>query len=472
MNIRKKNVLTRKGIALLILSMLCMYTGLICGDVEPVVFSSMIFCYFLYNVNTNYSKFKINVRRKISQKEALECDFVRIKTVLECNLDGKGNIGLEKACNHGLEGGNRVDTNIFDTNMNKENKYGLENGNRTDSVVKKGIGEAIVEGIDILDKKSRIRGSNRIFANLKGKREIEYTLEVKKRGRYTIGPLRYRIYDKAGLSFEDAELEIKDEVIVYPKIEEIKNALVESGFYRHYPGEYITRQSGSSTEFRTIRDYVRGDPIKRINWKASRRFNKWMVNEYERDNICDVVMFLDAREVSKIGTPLLNPLENSIRALVAIAAHLIKSHNHVGLVVYSDTVYTLTPSGGNAQLQRILSVVTFVEGKGDTRFVTALENAEGYLSPKTGILLFSSLDYDPTIRNALYRLNAKGYEVTIISPSSIDFERVFSGYVCERYKMVRMERDNLLRELAGYAKIIDWMPGENIQSMLKRCFDE
>ncbi|MEM2900324.1 MAG: DUF58 domain-containing protein [Thermoplasmata archaeon] len=436
MNRRKKNVLTRKGIALLVLSTLCIFTGLACGDIEPLVLSIMILCYFLYNVKFDENMFKppiptihtistvnakINARREVSQKEAIECDFVKVKTILEDGDIGRGEI---------------------------------------------------VEAADILDKKSRIIGSNRIYMYLHGRREIEYGLELKKRGRYTIGPIRYRIYDKAGLSFEDSELEVKDEVIVYPKIEEIKNALVESGFYRHYPGEYITRQAGTSTEFRTIRDYVRGDPIKRINWKASRRFNKWMVNEYERDNICDVVMFLDAREVSSIGSALLNPLENSIRALVAIASHLIKSHNHVGLVVYSDSVYTLTPAGGNAQLQRILSLLTFVEAKGNVRFITAVDNAEGYLSPKTGILLFSSLDYDPTIRNALYRLNAKGYEVTIISPSSIDFERVLSGHVCERYKMVRIERDVLLEELAGYAKIIDWLPRENIQSMLKRCFDE
>jgi hypothetical protein len=106
-----------------------------------------------------------------------------------------------------------------------------------------------------------------------------------------------------------------------------------------------------------------------------------------------------------------------------------------------------------------MSTLTGTYALGKTSFKTAVDTATPYLTPRSPIILISPVIEDKTIKTTLRDLVAKNFHVSILSPSSIDFEREVDGYFSPRFLMIKLERENKLSELRGYgAKVIDWTP--------------
>lgn len=96
----------------------------------------------------------------------------------------------------------------------------------------------------------------------------------------------------------------------------------------------------TTTDFREIRDYARGDPHRAINWKASARrgergdASSLLVNEYEREGKRAAWIFLDGRGDADLGTTLDNGFERRAEAATAIANHHLARGHPVGLTVF------------------------------------------------------------------------------------------------------------------------------------------
>jgi uncharacterized protein (DUF58 family) len=228
------------------------------------------------------------------------------------------------------------------------------------------------------------------------------------------------------------------------------------------------RQLGFGTEFHSIRDYIKTDPFRKINWKATAKLNKLMVNQYEIEDVFDVMIFLDARAITKVGSTLRNSLEFGVKAAATMAITFMKRTNRVGLVTYSDKVRIIKPGSGETHLATIISTLTGTYAMGKTSFKTAVDTATPYLTPRSPIILISPLNDDDTIKPTFRDLAAKGFHITLLSPSSIDFEREVEGYFSPRYLMIKLERENRLSELRGYGgAVIDWTPEQQLGEVVR-----
>ena len=75
------------------------------------------------------------------------------------------------------------------------------------------------------------------------------------------------------------------------------------------------------------------------------------------------------------------------------------------------------------------------------------------------MIIMSPLEDDPTVVNAIRDLRSRNFDVTILSPSSLEFE--FDARRLDRtgYEVLKTERDILLSELRGLgANVMDWEP--------------
>ena len=64
-------------------------------------------------------------------------------------------------------------------------------------------------------------------------------------------------------------------------------------------------------------------------------------------------------------------------------------------------------------------------------------------------------------------LSGKGHEVIVLSPSSIDLERLVSRIPRMAYEVLKLERQNRLTAISGYgAKVIDWTPSVELSQAL------
>lgn len=320
---------------------------------------------------------------------------------------------------------------------------------------------ALVEIYDSVPTQMRIAaGNNQLLAHLSpGKEEaMAYTVETPLRGHYVFGPVMIRRRDYSYLFFEEEKLVERGYLSVYPRMEEIRTVPIRSRYMIPYFGTIGCRQAGLGSEFYYIRDYVMGDAFKRINWKASVRHQKWLVNEYEKENLCDVMVFVDARAVTGKGSPLRNPLEYSVRAAVSISSHLLKGRNEVGLVTYNDEVKAIFPSIGERQVSTMTSALVGTYARGDIPLMTAVEVALPHLHPHCTVFILSSLDDDPTQVRAVQLMRDRGYEVVVLSPALIDIEReLVDEDPGLRPEIAALDRDNLISELrANGAVVMDW----------------
>jgi uncharacterized protein (DUF58 family) len=83
------------------------------------------------------------------------------------------------------------------------------------------------------------------------------------------------------------------------------------------------------------------------------------------------------------------------------------------------------------------------------------------------VFIISSCEGDGTVPSAVRDLVGRGHEVTVLSPSSIDFERLVSRIPRMSYEVLKIERQNRLTSLAGFgSQVIDWMPDMDLSQAL------
>ena len=312
-------------------------------------------------------------------------------------------------------------------------------------------------------------GYNCMIFNPEVEQRLDYNAKFPLRGYYSIGPTRVRITDHFNLFYEDQILIEKEPITVFPEVTGIKDFKFKSKKNIHFPGDFLTTQAGSSNEFYHIRDYIKGDPFKKINWKVYARKRELMINEYEKENICDSFLFIDARAISNIGTLKENTLEYGIKLSLGLAHYLILRRNQVGVVVYNDRIQMVPPKPGMRQFNEILSFLTGVYPRGWLDLNTAINYATPYLKSKTTIIIFSILDYDQSFLNATQLLAAQDFKIILITPSAVEFELNAVNYdgPMEKVNLTKLSKQCYLSELRGLGvKVIEYRPEENIGDVL------
>ena len=305
------------------------------------------------------------------------------------------------------------------------------------------------------------RGINQMRLNLGPGQttKIEYKLRCPLRGHYSIGPISVRYRNAFDLFVSESRIDDICDITVFPQIREIEDAMLKADVPKMYTGATTLRTPGPGMEFYSLREYLSTDSLRSINWKAYARTGDLMVNQKTRDAVTDVFVILDTREVSRIGTVLKNPLEMGTVAASSLANHFLKRKDSVALVTYGSKMDYLPPDTGDKQHYKILSRLASVSAAGSMPLQAVTNALAPRISRGSPVFIISSLEGDGTTLPAIRNLSGKGHEVIVLSPSSIDLERLVSRIPRMSYEVLKLERQNRLTAVSGYgAMVIDWMP--------------
>jgi uncharacterized protein (DUF58 family) len=324
-----------------------------------------------------------------------------------------------------------------------------------------GLGK-ILEVKDRVPEVMRIKdGANYILMELGPRREtfIEYTVECPLRGFYSLGPVAVRVQDPFGLFHKEKELHVYNDFLVFPKMEDLKETFVKSRVPKIFTGAVNIRQPGPGSEFYSLREYFEGDSFRAINWSAYARSGKLMVNERERDAVSDIILIVDSRAVAETGPVSRNALVYSTRAAASLAKYFLGRRDSVGLITYGDEVVSVDRDTGKKQLYVILTKLAGAMARGNIPLQVVVNRIMPHINKGSPIIVLSNLEDDPTIINALRDFRARDFDVTVLSPSSLEFE--FDAKRLDRtgYEVLKTERDVLISELRGLGvNIMDWEP--------------
>ncbi len=296
---------------------------------------------------------------------------------------------------------------------------------------------------------------------------IRYTVRCPLRGHYTIGPTSIRYRNAFNLFVSETSIGDRSDITVFPQVRDVEEALIRSDVPKMYTGATTLKTPGQGMEFYALREYFPGDSFRSINWKAFARTGDLMVNEKTRDAVTDVFIILDTRDVARIGTVLKNPLEMGTVAAASIANYFIKRRDSVSLVTYGERMDFLPPETGDKQHYKVLSQLAAVESKGSMPLQAVTNALSQRISRGSPVFIISSLEGDGTTLSAIRNLSGKGHEVIVLSPSSIDLERLVSRIPRMAYEVLKLERQNRLTAISGYgAKVIDWTPSVELSQAL------
>jgi uncharacterized protein (DUF58 family) len=296
---------------------------------------------------------------------------------------------------------------------------------------------------------------------------IKYRVRCPLRGHYTLGPVSVRYRNVFNLFANESKVQDRTDITVFPQVREIEEALLRSNVPKMYTGATTLKTPGPGMEFYSLREYLPGDAFRSINWKAYARTGELMVNEKTRDAVTDVFIILDTRDVSRIGTVLKNPLEMGTIAAASISNYFIRRRDSVALVTYGERMNYLPPETGDNQGYKVLSNLAAVRAKGSMPLQAVTNAMSSRMSRGSPVFIISSLEGDGTTLPAIRNLAGRGHEVIVLSPSSIDLERLISRIPRMSYEVLKLERQNRLTAISGYgAKVIDWMPDVELSQAL------
>ena len=241
----------------------------------------------------------------------------------------------------------------------------------------------------------------------------------------------------------------------------------------------------SNSEFRELRPYAPGDPIKLINWKASSRGarsdNLPLVNELEPEGRKAVWIFMDTARYMDVGTPLENPMENTVEAAGSLAQFYLSRGSSVGAYAYNshgDGGEMLSPDSGQKQFRRLTQMLAGLKsGPPRHDLLQAIEWCKGFLlrlQPEIFIITRLDVFYsrpgegrEPLDRllAAIRRLTALRsrarrsglVRVVHVSPKE---SNASSGSIFGEVDMSQWESRSLATDLRrSGAGVIEWDPG-------------
>src|SRR6266545_5945397 len=173
----------------------------------------------------------------------------------------------------------------------------------------------------------------------KDRRELDYVLDLARWGAYSVGELRLRAHDRFRLLRYERRVDLGRQIKVYPRPEPMLGLLrpLET---QVFTGNLVAREKGEGIEFADLREFVPGDRVRRINWRATARRGKPWVTETHPDRNSDVVIFLDTFLEARredAGT-----LDLAVSAAASIVAHYLREKDRVGLVSFGGVTNWLT----------------------------------------------------------------------------------------------------------------------------------
>ncbi len=134
-------------------------------------------------------------------------------------------------------------------------------------------------------------------------------------------------------------------------------------------------------------------------------------------------------------------------------------YHSVVLVVYGDEIVSVDRDTGKKQLYVLLTKLAGAMARGNTPLQVVTNRILPHINRGSPIIVLSCLEDDATIVNAIRDLRARDFDVTILTPSSLEFE--FDARRLDRtgYEVLKTERDILISELRGLgAFVMDWEP--------------
>jgi uncharacterized protein (DUF58 family) len=257
----------------------------------------------------------------------------------------------------------------------------------------------------------------------KGRAQFTFTLNADKRGYYPIGPLHLRSGDVIGLA-ENVQNEGRaDNLIVYPRIVPLAHVPLPShsplGTLRHTQPIFE-----DPTRVRGKRDYVAGDSLRRVDWKATASTGRLQVKQFEPSIALETAIVLNLNADEYDYRTRYDATELAVVVAASLANWIVGRRQSVGLWVNGEDPLigqsqpseifpaAILPRKGRAHLTRLLEVLARVRSIKTQPLVDQLRQTLPRLSWGTTLIVITG-SLDEAVFDEIFRARRAGLDVLV-----------------------------------------------------------
>jgi uncharacterized protein (DUF58 family) len=180
-------------------------------------------------------------------------------------------------------------------------------------------------------------------------------------------------------------------------------------------GVHRSRSKGFSVEFEEHREYSPGDEIRRIDWKALGKFDRYFIKEYEDETNLRAYLLLDTSASMDYTSNGITKFDYGCTLTACLAYLVLKQQDAAGLVTFSNRIEQfIPPKAKRDYLSQILNALEKRGPAGETNVGKILEEIAGQIKRRGMVILVSDLIDDPeAILKGLRLFRYKGNDVIV-----------------------------------------------------------
>ncbi|MCD0466192.1 DUF58 domain-containing protein [Flavobacterium sp. ENC] len=273
----------------------------------------------------------------------------------------------------------------------------------------------------------------KILKNIKASahEDIQYELRPTERGEYYFGNLN--IYVSSPLKLISRRFTFdKDQMVpTYPSYIQLKkydlfafsNNLFQYGIKK-------IRRIGHTMEFEQIKEYVQGDDLRTLNWKATAKKNALMVNQFQDEKSQSVYLAIDKGRSMQMPFNGLSLLDYAINSTLVLSNVILKKQDKAGIFAFSKKVENrVFAEKRGSQMQKILETLyniktDFFESDYSRLYVDIKKN----INQRSLIILYTNFETMDGLNRQLPYLKgiAKSHLLVVIFFSNTELNQIIN----------------------------------------------
>ncbi|MFY0604605.1 MAG: DUF58 domain-containing protein [Flavobacteriaceae bacterium] len=238
---------------------------------------------------------------------------------------------------------------------------------------------------------------------------FKYKVRPLERGEYHFGYLNVFVSSPIRMISRRYRFDNQKMTAVYPSYIQMKkyeflamnNRLTEFGLKK-------VRRLGHTMEFEQIKEYVSGDDVRTINWKATAKKGSLMINQYQDEKSQPIYSMIDIGRVMKMPFEELKLLDYAINATLAFSNIALLKNDKAGMLTFSKKVNNLIPASNKKSNLSILneSLYHIDTNYTDSDFGLLYATIKRKINQRSLLILYTNFEHISALHRQLAFLKA------------------------------------------------------------------
>lgn len=274
-----------------------------------------------------------------------------------------------------------------------------------------------------------------------------YKLQPKQRGVYEFGKVNVFANTSINILSKRYKYIKNQQVAVYPSFLNLRKyelmasrtAMLPSGLKR-------TRKIGQSSEFEQIKEYVSGDDLRHVNWKATAKKQHLMVNHYQEEKAQNVYLLLDKGRTMKMPFDGMTLLDYAINVALMLANIAVKKQDKAGLLTFEKKTDAFVKADNKPlQIRKIMEALYHIDTNfRESDYQYLLTDSLKKIQKRSLLILFTNFETLDALKRQLPYLRSLAKRHVVLT---VIFENTLLNEVY--YRKINTTKDIYVQTIAA-----------------------